>query len=575
MSKKKDDDFTLADDLLSKLVGRIDSEFRMSTPEDAEPVEEWLRGIDLGGSEFSFDGHAYQREWFTDPSPRRCHIKGAQVGASATVLLRTMHGLLNGKYKQGGLILFPTREDVADFSRSRLAPLISENQKIASRVRDTDSVHIKRIGSSYLYLRGARATSTLGGVKASSSALKSIPADVCVFDECDEFSEGMISLARERLSHSSVAEEVYLSTPSIPGYGIDAIFQKSDQRYWEIKCSHCGKYTCLEREFPRCVKQTPDGAWYRACTHCSGEIYPADGQWVATYPERAKDMVGWRISQLNSIFVPVGRIMEMFLDPPGGNLAEVYNSKLALPYISADNLLNVNDVLACCGHDLMASSYRGDCGMGVDVGRELHVVIASRPADKKMRVVWIGKVGSFEDLHQLVTKFRVKCVVVDKEPETRAARAFQAEAACPVYLCDYASHAGRVATRVDDQEGLIVVGRTETLDRAHHIVTSPGRLTIPRQSEIVLEFARGMCAVAKTLEEDPVSGSRKFIYKKLGEDHYRHAFGYCMLALESNQIGVTAQELDPMQEAMGLLHKRAEEEFDPLTYGLKHKRRPW
>jgi hypothetical protein len=34
------------------------------------------------------------------------------------------------------------------------------------------------------------------------------------------------------------------------------------------------------------------------------------------------------------------------------------------------------------------------------------------------------------------------------------------------------------------------------------------------------------------LEEDVVTGSRLFKYKKLGPDHYRHALNYCILAAE-------------------------------------------
>jgi hypothetical protein len=40
----------------------------------------------------------------------------------------------------------------------------------------------------------------------------------------------MIDLALERMAHSTVKEEAYLSTPSIPDFGIDRLYNQSDQR---------------------------------------------------------------------------------------------------------------------------------------------------------------------------------------------------------------------------------------------------------------------------------------------------------------------------------------------------------
>ena len=153
------------------------------------------------------------------------------------------------------------------------------------------------------------------GVKATSSALKSVPADSVTFDEMDEFSSEMIDLARERLSHSELRWERYLSTPSIPGYGIHAKFQESNQNQWLIRCEHCNEFTCLEDTFPDCIKYYPEtGKSYRACHKCGQEIFPANGQWVPKYPDR--DVSGYHISQLNSAYIDPGEILNLFNDPP-------------------------------------------------------------------------------------------------------------------------------------------------------------------------------------------------------------------------------------------------------------------
>ena len=239
------------------------------------PVVPWAEGLLLDGQSFSLRQHEYQRDILAEVAPRQVFLKGAQVGVTSIQMLRTLHGLISKRYPQGCLYLFPSRTDVLDFSRGRFNPLISDNECIARHVHDTDTVGIKRIGGSMLYLRGARSTGKAGGLKRTSTQLKSIPVDKIIFDEYDEMEGGMVDLALERLSHSSVREEVYLSTPTIPDYGVDKLFQDSDQRHWFIRCQKCGGETCLELTFPDCLEELPDGRVIRLCRKCRDrEISP-------------------------------------------------------------------------------------------------------------------------------------------------------------------------------------------------------------------------------------------------------------------------------------------------------------
>jgi hypothetical protein len=58
------------------------------------------------------------------------------------------------------------------------------------------------------------------------------------------------------------------------------------------------------------------------------------------------------------------------------------------------------------------------------------------------------------------------------------------------------------------------------------------QLVIPKECDIVREFAKHLHNVAKKLEEDTESGSRFYRYVKLGEDHLRHAFNYQVVAMD-------------------------------------------
>lgn len=494
--------------------------------------------IQLGGGPYSAANHEYQLGLLEEQARKQVCIKGAQMGITEVWVLKTLWGMIHEHYPSGSLYLFPTQNDVSDFSKARFDPLIDGNPTIGAFVQSTDSAHIKRVGRGFLYLRGARATKAIGGEKKSSAQLKSIPVDRIVFDERDEMSDDMVTLAEERVSHSTVQELMYLGTPTIPDFGVDKLYQDSDQRVWKIKCQGCGVRTCLETEFPECIHyDEPNDRWFRACKKCGREIYPKDGEWIAQYPSRSKDLVGWWISQLNSAYIDPGYILHLYENPPHGDLSEVMNSKLGRAYIPAENRLTPDLVWACQGQDPMLANSNGPCAMGVDVGRTLHVVIAQRPTRKTLRIVKVARVGSFNDLHDLAKRFNVKCTVIDYKPEIRKVREFQAAERHQVYACDYIERRSGSAAW-DENDGFVKVNRTEICDATHELVINVGRLTIPRKNEELKEYVKEMCNIAKTLIEDPVTGSKEYRYRKLGADHYRHATNYCLLA--ADRIGVVS-----------------------------------
>jgi len=500
-----------------------------------------LNKIRLGGGRYELKGHEYQLGLLGEDHPRQCCIKGAQMGITEVWVLKTLHGMIHGKYPAGALYLFPTRDDVGDFSKARFDPLISDNPCIGNFVTSTDSKNIKRIGQGFLYLRGARATKTIDDTKKSSSQLKSIPVDRIVFDERDEMTDDMVTLAEERVSHSRIQELMYLGTPTVPDFGIDAQYQKSDQRVWMIRCRSCNKTTCLELEFPNCIKWSEKlKRHYRACANCNAEIFPSDGQWVALYPDRSKDLVGWWISQLNSTFHTPGYILDLYNNPPNGNLSEVMNSKLGRAFIAAENRLSPNMVWEACTKDGMLLSHDGPCAMGVDVGKMLNVVIAERPTRNSIKVIKIAEVESFNDLHDLARDFNVKCTVIDYKPEIRKVREFQATERHQVFACDYVERKTGQASW-DEKDGFVKVNRTEICDATHDLVVNVGRLMLPRRSAEMEKFVKQMCNMAKILAEDDDTGSKEYRYRKLGDDHYRHALNYCWLA--SQRIGIQSDKV--------------------------------
>jgi len=491
---------------------------------------------------FTFKDHEYQVEPMQSMARRVCYMKATQGGFTEIEVLRTLHGLIHVRYPQGVLYLFPTADDVGEFSKSRFGPLIAENrnsigQYVKSGGKGTDTTSLKQVHGAFLFIRGARLSHSIeggGGADKESAKLRSVPVDRVVFDELDLMDEDAIAKARGRMGHSQIQEECYISNPTLPGRGIDKMFAQSDQRHWHRRCG-CGTWMCAEESFPDCVKTGDDGRGYIACPKC-GKPVPiyagkGTGEWVAKQPE-IKDFPGYRWSQLTSVFNDPAEILKEFNDPQNPNLADTYRLRLGLPYVPKEDQLTEAQVYDCCGKDLMVQRHRGPCGMGVDIGKTyFHVVIGVRAAADRFDVLRLARVPSamgWETLHDLAKLFNVKSTVVDIRPYEDSARRFQRSEPHRVLLCEYSENA-LMDNRVDDATGIVKSFRTGLCDTTHRLVVEK-RLGLPRQCDEVRTFAKQVTAMAKILEKDKRTGTATYRYTSAGPDHYRHALGYLWLA---------------------------------------------
>lgn len=487
-------------------------------------------GIDVGTGPFTLRGHEYLIE------PMRCQAqvagckKATQGGFTLIGTLDIAHGCIHQRYPQGALYLFPDRDAVEDFSRTRFNPLIDGNPATIGRyVQGTDTVGVKKIGRAFLYLRGAGLTRSISGIEKESSKLRSIPVDVVIYDEYDLMGKNVRAKAQGRMGHSTIKRERFFSNPTIPGYGIDAYYETSDQRMWEIPCEACGRYTCPEREFPECVAIDADGRGYIRCIHCKRPINRSAGHWEAQF--KGRENVGWWWSQLLSTFVDCATIIRELENPPDGNIGDVYRLRLGKAYIEAEHRLTVEQVIARCGDLPMLTSHCGPCAMGVDVGKVLHYVIGYRKNEKQYGIVKLGTVESFSELRDLARAFNVRSEVDDLRPETRAVKEHAEAAPHEVFGCDYKEgHVGGYVFDITKNE--VKVNRTEICDESHVLVSRPGVVTYPRYSNTLQEYAEHMAAIAKAKVGVDVAGKPIYRYVQLDNkpDHYRHATNYFLLA---------------------------------------------
>ena len=93
----------------------------------------------------------------------------------------------------------------------------------------------------------------------------------------------------------------------------------------------------------------------------------------------------------------------------------------------------------------------------------------------------------------------------------------------------YYSEKQKGAYKWNEADFTVSSNRTESLDSSHKEVKE-GEVLLPRKCDIVQKFAEHLHNTAKKLEEDEETGSKRYVYVKLGPDHFRHAYNYEAIA---------------------------------------------
>lgn len=471
--------------------------------------------------------------------------KGSQIGVTMCKVGEVTHGCIHGGYPQGVIIYFPNKAAVELFSVSRFKPFIEDNPETVGRhLTGPDRIDFRKIGASKVYFLGGTATTKIGGQKKDAMAVRSHSADWVLLDERDVFDEDMATQVDQRLGNSKINRRTDMGTPSIPEVGVDLLYKKSDQRRWQIRCEGCGRYTCLETEFPMCVVITDQGGHFK-CSHCGKRIYTNNGSWEPDYKDR--DVVGYWPSQLLNPNLNVSLLMKKYEDPAAYSTTEgeLKRTSMGEPHIDVQDELMESDVLACQGRDAMAFSSKIKCAMGVDVGSPLYAVIGYKLDRGRYKIIKLARVPDWNALHDLAKKFSVKIDVIDAQPEKHRGREFQKSESHGVFLCYYSETQRQEIIWTPDN--LVKVLRNEVFDATHRIIKEPGVLTIPRLCDEVKIFANQVCKDVRALEKDKRTGDDIYRYRRRGdkEDHYRNALNYFYLACK--KMGI-AREVIPLRQ---------------------------
>jgi hypothetical protein len=273
---------------------------------------------------------------------------------------------------------FPRDKQLEQFATTRINTAFNESTRMQSLLGVPNQVYTKRIGDSFLILRSAWEANLGEGVDA----------DLIVLDEKDRMREHVDVAFRESLKSSNYGLFREVSTPTLPGRGIDASFRDSDQLTWLVRCTRCN----LEQEvaypdnvvqvkdIPLGAKELPEDSYEYQCrrTKCRGLLDRMKGRWVVKYPTR-KLIRGYHMPQTIAPWISATQIMQ---DKIRYKFLQLWqNYVLAMPTLGENILLSEQDFnRIAAGHQFqyVRSSAWQDISAGIDWGNENWLVVTAR-----------------------------------------------------------------------------------------------------------------------------------------------------------------------------------------------------
>lgn len=275
----------------------------------------------------------------------------SQIGKSEALL--SVIGYYADQEPAPQLMLQPTVEMAEAFSKERIEPMFQASPGLKGKLEEgkdgrgtakksSTTIRMKHFPGGYLALVGAN----------SPAGLASRPIRVLLCDEVDRYGvtkEGdPLKLAIQRTQNFANRKIVLVSTPTIKGVSkIDEWFEKSDRRYFYVKCPHCGHEHKLEWANVHWEKDSdgkglPDtAAMY--CPSCGAKERGPDkpnpdmlrsGRWIPENPEAS--IRGYHCNALYSPWVNLRDLVEEFLNCTSNRdsqgLMEFVNLKLGEPW---------------------------------------------------------------------------------------------------------------------------------------------------------------------------------------------------------------------------------------------------
>lgn len=552
---------------------------RARYPRDGEHMStsQWLcENTTLAGRKFSFSDYAFQRAIADDMSQTMSVIKPSQVGLT-TIQLRKALAFAARNRGTSTIFTLPNEKMFKRISKTQVKPLITNERAFASLTDDkaSNSMDLYEVNGSFVYFTGM-----------TEGDATSISADMLAHDEVDLSDQKMIGLFQSRIQNSSWRITHKFSTPTLPGYGIDATYRVSDQHEYMCICDACHhwqiptfehKFLHLEG-FAFSVEKLADLTTdqialldfrnsYVKCERCDARLdilNPAKREWVAKFPSRASR--GYRVRPFMTKSLLPEYIFKQLIEMRAlENLKGWYNTVLGEPFSDGSNQLTdelINGVLRSPNSPDVG---KAPCAVGIDVGLICHLVVGAIDGEVVHPILF--ETIPVNDLHarlkELRSQYNIVAGAIDRHPYTPTADQVYRETDQKVLPTEYRG-AASINLKMDEFKNLshAQINRTAAIDRVARVIRYRQILIngYGAYKEVLIEHLKDMVRI----ETPEVEASWEKIN---GNDHFFHAMALLQVAPRIFQVVAATQIVETDTRVMigftGVQSQAEKSQFTP------------
>lgn len=479
-------------------------------------VLEQLEGVNIGafirkykiktesGVDLDFHDYRYLLDIYADNSPLLCCMKCAQIGFTTYEILKSLHEAKNENIDI--IYVLPTSDDVKKFSGGKTNRIIANNPVLQEWTQDKDSVEQKQIGKATIYYLGSW----------TERVALMISASKLIVDEYDRCKPEVVEQYDSRLQFVQNPRKAFFSNPSLPDFGIDKIFQKSDKKKWHITHA-CGETFVMDE---KCIDYKAEV--YR-CPKCLGEIADEErrmGKWIKTAEGKWS---GYWIPLWINPRVSAKQIGEYKREKTPEYFA---NFVAGTPFLGGGDKVKASTITNCLSD--VTNSHGETIIIGVDSGLPFYVVMANAEG-----YFYYGALSEPErELRDFLSRWPKSIIVSDQGGDLVLIRKLQAEFPGRVFLVWYRRDSKGVEIikwGKDEEYGKVVADRNRLIQLFIDEMLDK-RVTFNGTESEWQEYISHWMNIYRIWEENAL-GIKEFKWERNGPDHYVHATAYARIGL--------------------------------------------
>jgi hypothetical protein len=516
----------------------------------------------LAGKPFRFKDFEFQQAIVDDMHPDLGVMKPSQIGLTE-VQIRKFLAFLARHRGTSGIFTFPNEKMFKSNSKTRIRPIVTQPAFSMTGLDDEKpnrAMNLYEVNGSFAHIFGmteGEATST--------------PADILFQDELDLSDQAMIALFQSRLQNSAFKITQKFSTPTFPGYGIDAVLNASDHREYFLKCQCCGhqqvpdfntKFVCLpgydgdgnlDEIDSEMMSRIDLVGSYVKCERCSRALDltdPSLREWVAMRPTR--DARGYQVRPFSTWKLPPAYIIRQQqkyrqLD----NMKGYFNTVRGTTYSDGDSKLEpdiVKAIMTGPGRPEVGSDV--PCALASDMGRVCHLVLGVVRGDRVYPFLF-EQVPSDQieaRVKELREQYNIVCGGVDRHPYTPTAETIRNESGGRIMPIEYrgAAHINLVEDEYEVMD-FVQINRTRAIDDVVKAIQRKS-WTMSGYGGLGQVLVEHLCDMVRI--ETP---EKPATWEKLtGQDHFMHALVLLQASIKIHQL-ILLRNAVPTKQYLGLI----------------------